>query len=84
MKPAAWPLGAGHYIQAWDVMRMMANRQMVSKPVPHLLVPATSEDNGVKIRAAPAKESPKPNGAARSPVVTANNGRPVTRKKTHA
>ena len=68
------------YIQAWDVMRMMANRQMVSKPVPYLLVPATSEDNGVKIRAAPAKESPKPNGAARLPVVTANNGRPVTRK----
>jgi hypothetical protein len=68
------------YIHAWDVMQMMANRQMVSQPAPYLLVSATSEDNGVKITATPAKAAPKPNGAAMPPVVTANNGRPITRK----
>lgn len=63
------------YIQAWDVMRMMANRQMVSQPMPYLLVAATSEANGVQTGPA----SPK-NGTSRPPAAAANNGRPVTRK----
>jgi len=65
------------YIHAWDVMRMMVNRQMVSRPSPYLLVPATSVANG--IQSAPTNGTPKPNEATRPPVVTAN-GRPVTRK----
>jgi hypothetical protein len=63
------------YIHAWDVMRMVANQDMVSKPSPYLLVSTTSEANGVKTNGAP-----EPNGATRSPVVAAANGRPVTRK----
>jgi hypothetical protein len=35
------------YIHAWDVMRMMVNQHLVSKPVPYLLVPATHDGNGV-------------------------------------
>ena len=65
------------YIHAWDVMRMMVNQQMVSRPSPYLLVPAASATNG--IQSAPTNGTPKPSGATRPPVVTAN-GRPVTRK----
>ena len=65
------------YIHAWDVMRMMVNQQMVSRPLPYLLVPATSVANGIQVT--PANGAPKPNGATRPPVVVANN-RPVTRK----
>lgn len=63
------------YIQAWDVMRMMVNQQMVSRPIPYLLVATTSEANGVQIGSATPK-----NGTSRPPAVAANNGRPVTRK----
>ena len=66
------------YIHAWDVMRMMANQDMVSKPPPYLLVSTTSETNGAK--SSPANGASKPNGATKPPVVGANNGRPVTRK----
>jgi hypothetical protein len=65
------------YIQAWDVLRMMANQQMVSRPAPYLLVPATSAVSGIQV--APENDEPKPNGAVRPPVVT-TNGHPVTRK----
>lgn len=65
------------YIQAWDVMRMMVNQQIVSQPPPYLLVPAASTTNG--IQSAPTNGTPKPSGATRPPVVTAK-GRPVTRK----
>jgi hypothetical protein len=34
------------YIQAWDVMRMMANRHAVSAPVTYLLVPSAGDGNG--------------------------------------
>jgi hypothetical protein len=80
------------YIQAWDVMRMMyhhgvlVNQQMVSPPTPYasaplstsLLVSTTSEVYGAKTSL--ANGAPKPNGATRSPVIAAGNGRPVTRK----
>jgi hypothetical protein len=65
------------YIYAWDVMRMMVNQQVVSQPMPYLLVSATSAANGVQ--SASANDAPKPNGATKPPVVVAN-GRPVTRK----
>jgi hypothetical protein len=63
------------YIRAWDVMRMMVNRHLVSQPTPYLLVAATSEANGVQSE--PAKPE---NGTSKSPAAAANNGRPVTRK----
>lgn len=63
------------YIQAWDVMRMMANQQMVGQPAPYLLVAATSETNGVQTVAATLEK-----GTSRLPTMAANNGRPVTRK----
>jgi hypothetical protein len=73
------------YIHAWDVMRMMchhgvmADQEMVSRPAPYLLVPATSAANGVQVT--PASEAPRPDGAVRpSAVAAADNGRPVTRK----
>lgn len=63
------------YIHAWDVMRMVVNQQMVSQPMPYLLVAATSEANGVQTGPATLK-----NGTSRPPAAAANNGRPVTRK----
>lgn len=72
------------YIYAWDVMRMMyhhgvmGNQQMVSPPTAYLLVSATGETDGAKTLS--TNGAPKPNGAARPPVITADNGRPVTRK----
>jgi hypothetical protein len=68
------------YIQAWDVMRMMVNQQLVSRSAPYLLVPATSEVHGNRV-ASPVYGSQEPDGAARPTVVaTVENGRPVTRK----
>lgn len=66
------------YIHAWDVMRMMVNQDMVSKPSPYLLVSTTSETNGAK--SSPANGASKPNGATKPTVVATDNGRPVTRK----
>ncbi len=63
------------YIHAWDVMRMMVNQHLVSQPMPHILVAATSEANGVQTGPATPK-----NGTSRPPAAAANNGRPVTRK----
>jgi hypothetical protein len=65
------------YLHAWDVLQMMANQQMVSRPAPYLLVPATSPVSG--IQGVPENDGPKPDGAVRRPAVAAN-GRPVTRK----
>ncbi len=82
------------YIHAWDVMRMMVNQNMVSKPPPYTSAPlstgtstplstdpritAASEANGIKTT--PLNGVLKPNGTAKPPTVAANNGRPVTRK----
>ncbi len=72
------------YIHAWDVMRMMyhhgmvGNQHLVSQPSPYLLVSTTSETYGIK--PTPTNSVSKPNGATGSPVVAADNGRPVTRK----
>jgi hypothetical protein len=81
------------YIHAWDVMRMMVNQQMVSRPMPYasaplstgLLVSATNTASGIQAvpppsdKGAPANGISKPNGATRLPVEIAN-GRPLTRK----
>lgn len=66
------------YIRAWDVMRMMVNQATVSKPPPYALVSATSGSNS--IRATPTNGVSRSNGAVKSSVDGANNGRPVTRK----
>jgi hypothetical protein len=58
------------YLNAWDVMRMMANRHAVSRPAAYLLTPTAANGNGAA----------KPNGATQSAAVNgAANGRPVTR-----
>jgi hypothetical protein len=66
------------YIHAWDVMQMMVNQHVVSKPSPYLLVSATSETDGGK--AALGNGKPKPNRTPMPPVMATNNGSPVTRK----
>lgn len=71
------------YLHAWDVIRMMchhgvmADQQMVSRPAPYLLVPATSSVSG--IQGASENDEPKPDNIVRPPAVAAN-GRPMTRK----
>jgi hypothetical protein len=68
------------YIHAWDVLRMMVNQQMVSQPVPYLLVSTTNEGKDNQTTAAQTKGAPKPNGTIKSPVGATENSRPVTRK----
>jgi hypothetical protein len=69
------------YIHAWDVMRMLchhgvvADQQMVSRPMPYLLVAVTSEANGVQT----GPDTPR-NGTSKPSAAAANNDRPVTRK----
>jgi hypothetical protein len=63
------------YIHAWDVMRMMVNQQMVSRPTSYLLVPATSATSDVQVNV------PKLNGTVRPSVGAASsNGRLVSRE----
>jgi hypothetical protein len=55
------------YIQAWDVMRMLANKHAVSPPLTYLMVPTAAESNG---------RAPGDN----RPAAAANgHGRPLTR-----
>ena len=59
------------YLQAWDVLRMLAHQQLVSPPAPYLLVAAGSSENGGR----------PGNGAALSDGPdSGGNGRPITRK----
>lgn len=76
------------YIQAWDVLRMLAHKQVVGQPVPYtsaplspsLLVATASEHNGVQsMSPRPENGMTKANGASRQPS-DMRNGRPVTRK----
>jgi hypothetical protein len=61
------------YIQAWDVMRMLANKHAVSPPITYLLVPTAAEGNGL----APGNgQSP---GAKPLTSGANGNGRPPTR-----
>jgi hypothetical protein len=66
------------YLHAWDVVRMMAQRQVVSRPMPYTVVAAASAAPALK--ATQVNDTPKLNGTAVSPVAVAENGRPVTRK----
>ena len=81
------------YIHAWDMMRMMIHQQMVSQPPPYTFTPlstsslasATRTANGIQGKPGASSKrplangAPTPNGAIRTPVVTAN-GSPVTCK----
>lgn len=59
------------YMQAWDVLRMLANQHAVSKPTSYLLVP---QARGAATNAAvPASPTP-------APVSVPGNSRPVTSK----
>jgi hypothetical protein len=72
------------YIQAWDVMRMLANKHAVSPPITYLLVPTAAEGNG---RAPTANGKPPGVAESRSPEpgrrgsqsATNGHGRPATR-----
>jgi hypothetical protein len=61
------------YIQAWDVMRMLANKHTVSPPVTYLMVPTAAESNG---RGPGNGQSP---GAQPLTSGANGNGRPATR-----
>ena len=58
------------YLQAWDVLRLLAHRPVVGQPAPYTLVPMTNQTNGV---AMVVDGQPKPNGVA-------GGNRPMTRK----
>jgi hypothetical protein len=63
------------YIQAWDVMRMLANKHAVSPPITYLLVPTAAEGNGL----APATVNGQPSVENRQSPVANGHGRPATR-----
>jgi hypothetical protein len=63
------------YIQAWDVMRMLANKHAVSPPITYLLVPTAAEGNG----RGPADKRQAPAACPGSVEVANGNGRPATR-----
>lgn len=69
------------YIQAWDVLRMLAHKQIVGQPAPYLLVATSSENNGTPdITTRPENGAAiQPNGSGKQHSGMAN-GRPVMRK----
>lgn len=69
------------YLQAWDVLRILAYKQAVGQPAPFLLVGTSSENNGTPgITPRPEKGvAIQPNGTGKQHSGMAN-GRPVTRK----
>lgn len=68
------------YIQAWDVLRILAHKQIVGQPVTYLLVATSSEHNGVpNVTTKPENGVAQANGTGKLQPGMAN-GRPVTRK----
>ena len=68
------------YIQAWDVLRILAHKQIVGQPAPYLLVATSSEHNGVPNMTTKLENSvAQANGTGKLQPGMAN-GRPVTRK----
>lgn len=68
------------YIQAWDVLRIFAHKQMVSQPAPYLLVATSSENKGDPIMTTkPENSVAQVNSTGQSQTRMAN-GRPLTRK----
>jgi hypothetical protein len=63
------------YIQAWDVMRMLANKHAVSPPITYLLVPTAAEGNG----RGPATVNGQPSVENRQSPIADGPGRPATR-----
>jgi hypothetical protein len=60
------------YLQAWEVLRMLAHQRLVGQPSPYLLVAASSSENGAR----PSNGTAPSNNRHDS----GGNGRPVTRK----
>lgn len=68
------------YIQAWDVLRILANKQIVGQPAPYLLVATSSEHNSVpNMTTKPENRVAQANGTGKLQTHMANS-RPVTRK----
>lgn len=68
------------YIQSWDVLRILAHKQIVGQPPPYLLVATSSENNDTpKITTEPNSGEVRVNGNGELQANLAN-GRPVTRK----
>jgi hypothetical protein len=76
------------YIRAWDVLRILAHKQIVGQPAPYattplstsLLVATSSEQNGVpNMTTKPENSVAQANGTGKLQTSMAN-GRPVTRK----
>jgi hypothetical protein len=63
------------YIQAWDVMRMLANKHAVSPPITYLLAPTAAEGNA----RAPATVNGQPSVENGQSPIANGNGRPATR-----
>jgi hypothetical protein len=62
-------------IHAWDVMRMLANKQAVSPPLTYLMAPTPADGDG----RGPASANGQPPGAQRLTSGANGNGRPATR-----
>ncbi|MCA9946543.1 MAG: hypothetical protein KC449_23845, partial [Anaerolineales bacterium] len=68
------------YIQAWDVLRILAHKQIVGQPAPYLLVATSSEHNGdPNMTTKPENSVAQANGTGKLQPGMANS-RPVTRK----
>lgn len=68
------------YIQSWDVLRILAHKQIVGQPAPYLLVATSSENNDtpkVTIESKSGEVRVNGNGELQTNLV---NGRPITRK----
>lgn len=76
------------YIQAWDVLRILAHKQVVGQPAPYtttplstsLLVATANEQNGVAIATAKPKDDPAQGNGIHPQQTAVANSRPVTRK----
>lgn len=71
------------YIQAWEVLRMLANQHLPGKPAPYSLALAAGQANGQGSGdkpARPAGKAPRPPAPPEPAVAMAGHNRPVTRK----
>ncbi len=68
------------YIQAWDVLRILAHKQIVGQPAPYLLVATSSDHNGIpNMSAKPENSVAQANGTGELHTRLVN-GRSVTHK----
>ncbi|MBP8000047.1 MAG: hypothetical protein KA314_14870 [Chloroflexi bacterium] len=72
------------YIQAWDILRLMAHRNLLGKMAAYELVPTTSQ-NGVNGKPANGRVHPAPStAAAAAPQQAQASGKPVAEKQRPA